>query len=168
MMNMVANLVKQKLWSSVMVSFKAESSFFRLFTLFFSCFFACIAPWHSLCSHPLQLLVLVCTDDEAVQNAGELCGVGSSDSWIVDIVTDVESERMFMSSSPESDGPAKTVGICVSSETASYSAPWSKDVVLSGFGSNFISSWIQSDRGSGWRRLFLFMWRIHVSHSFMF
>ena len=56
---------------------------------------------------------------------------------------------MVMSSSLEVDGPAKTVGVCVSSQTASYSAPWSKDVVLSGSGSNFISSWIQSDRGSG-------------------
>lgn len=36
-----------------------------------------------------------------------------------------------MTSSPEVDGPAKTVGICVSSETASDSAPWSKDVVPS-------------------------------------
>ena len=75
---------------------------------------------------------------------------------------------MFMSSSPEVDGPAKTVGVCVSSQTASYSAPWSKDVVLSGSGSNFISSWIQSDWGSGGRRLFLFMWHIHLSHSFVF
>ena len=38
---------------------------------------------------------------------------------------------MFMTSSPEVDGPAKTVGTCVSSETASDSSPWSKDVVLS-------------------------------------
>ena len=90
-----------------MVSFKAESSFLRLFTLFFSRFFECIALWYSLCLHPLQLLVLVCTEDEAVQNAGELSGVGSSDSWIVDIVTDVKGERMFMTSSPEVDGPAK-------------------------------------------------------------
>lgn len=36
-----------------------------------------------------------------------------------------------MTSSPEVDGPAKTIGICVSSETASDSAPWSKDVVSS-------------------------------------
>ena len=47
--NMVGNLVKHKLWSSVMVSFNAESSFLRLFTLFFSRFFACIALWYSLC-----------------------------------------------------------------------------------------------------------------------
>ena len=79
----------------------------------------------------LQLLVLVRTEDEAVQNTGELSGVGSSDSWIVDIVTDDKGERMFMTCSPEVDGPAKTIGISVSSETASDSAPLSKDVVPS-------------------------------------
>ena len=36
-----------------------------------------------------------------------------------------------MTFSPEVDGPAKTIGICVSSETASDSALWSKDVVPS-------------------------------------
>lgn len=36
-----------------------------------------------------------------------------------------------MTCSPEVDGPAKTIGICVSSETASDSAPLSKDVVPS-------------------------------------
>lgn len=36
-----------------------------------------------------------------------------------------------MTSSPEVDGPAKTVGICLSSEAASDSAPWSKNVVPS-------------------------------------
>ena len=42
---------------------------------------------------------------------------------------------MFITSSPEVDGPGKAVGVCMSLETASDSAPWSKDVVPSEAGS---------------------------------
>lgn len=102
--------------------------------LFF--FFARIAFWYSaLCLHPLQLVATVCMEDEAVPYAAKLSEAGSSGSWIVGTVTEAEVDWMFITSSPEVDSPGKAVGICMSLETASDSAPWSKDVVPSEAGS---------------------------------
>ena len=42
---------------------------------------------------------------------------------------------MFIMPSQEVDGPGKAVSIYMSLETASDSAPWSKDVILSEAGS---------------------------------